>query len=946
MSKSPSNSRSAPLGRTPVTFDRKTDGALKERRNRSWMSLILFVCTFVILSSVSFHLRYALPKPRPLPVLNQSNQAKNDSLSSNYFSETLANQYIHHLADEIGYRVVGTEEMQDSVEYLLEVLGELKTQSQAIGSTKKFEIFHQQDDGAHLFEFMNKNVWKKYYNLSNVIVRIYDPFIPNSKENTVLVNSHLDSTLPSPGASDDLAGVSVMLEAIRIITQSADWKMHNGVVFLFNGAEESLQDGSHMFITKHPLKDVVRAVINLEACGTHGQEILFQATSQEMIKAYSKVPRPFGSIVATEVFKTGLIVSDTDFRQFAQYGNLTGLDMAIMQNSYFYHTSLDISSNIEPGAIQHMGENTVALLKHLTSQDANLKDIKPAAETVFFSALGGLVFVMYSKATALTVYTTLAVLAASLIVRNVNSGSYRVYFWGIVATLGSFFGSIVSANIVAFIIETCLEKPLSWYRNECFPILVFGPPAIFGALAVQYIFSRAIRTSTSDQKVLSHSIFSGLLVLNGSLSVVGAFFNVGSAYVPAFVLFSMIISLLMNDFLLAPITGDFGYLHLPTFLVSLILPTLFGIEGLLAFLDLFVPLTGRIGHEVHGDHIIATLVSVLGFNTASIILPFAHQFSSRALGRFLILGSIFTIIVVHTFTRDSWKVFDKDHPRRLPILHMENLTTTPSTFSFHIASMDRAPNFKSTVKTIAHSLSLDSNEVSLNTINEDIPDWDIIYPVSQFLISYQIPLASAEHQMVTNGKGETMKYNSPWRELFKVTTISSKLDYIKQHRTLSIAIDHPGIIWSVIAFTADVVSWDLPVSPERGSRRHHVKEASSFGVDRWTLSLTIALDEEQFENALRNEQIQKGQRQPVSLSDKNGLEQQKRGMLRIDYSGLDHLGLFPARSKPKFSRTGKVEWTGKGNGGPGMKIFGILKDKLPDWIDPFHISAISNVAYV
>lgn len=74
---------------------------------------------------------------------------------------------------------------------------------------------------------------------------------PSGKENAILVSAHLDSTLPSPGASDDAAGIAVMLETIRVLSQTPDLQMNTALVFLFNGAEESLQDASHLFITQH-----------------------------------------------------------------------------------------------------------------------------------------------------------------------------------------------------------------------------------------------------------------------------------------------------------------------------------------------------------------------------------------------------------------------------------------------------------------------------------------------------------------------------------------------------------------------------------------------------------------------------------------------------------------------------------------------------------------------
>ena len=46
---------------------------------------------------------------------------------------------------------------------------------------------------------MGKRLYKTYRDLSNIIVRVSDG-TDEGKEHAVLVNSHLDSTLPSPGA--------------------------------------------------------------------------------------------------------------------------------------------------------------------------------------------------------------------------------------------------------------------------------------------------------------------------------------------------------------------------------------------------------------------------------------------------------------------------------------------------------------------------------------------------------------------------------------------------------------------------------------------------------------------------------------------------------------------------------------------------------------------------
>lgn len=65
-----------------------------------------------------------------------------------------------------------------------------------------------------------------------------------------------------------------------------------------------------------------------------------------MVEAYAKVPYPYGTILANDIFRSGIILSElslvfdetyvintdfsTDFRQFEQYLNVSGLDVGYM----------------------------------------------------------------------------------------------------------------------------------------------------------------------------------------------------------------------------------------------------------------------------------------------------------------------------------------------------------------------------------------------------------------------------------------------------------------------------------------------------------------------------------------------------------------------------------------------------------------------------------------
>ena len=781
---------------------------------------LFLALTFV--SWLSYYTHYKLPEPKT---------ELYDAAGEPQFSEAQALKYCHILADEIGYRIVGTKEHVDSRDWLktevIRLIKELEDDPDR-NALYEVEMLNHSGEGSHRFDFMAKVVMKQYIDIENVVVRISSRVNPASKDNAILVNGHLDSTLPSPGAADDGLAIAIQLETLRIITSRTNVKqLDNSIILLFNDAEESLQDASHMFITQHPWAKTVRAMINLEAAGNTGPSILFQATSSKMIEAYSYAPHPYGTVLASDIFKTGLILSDTDFRQFDQYGNLTGLDMAVVGNSYAYHTRLDTTANIERGSAQQFGENTIAILTYLIQEGTRIDDIHSARDEdpdpqTYFSVLHRR-FVTYSTAKAVFV----ARIAFTIILGYIGYTTLSLLDLakGLALTLISLISSLIFSNVIAITL-TFGNLQMRWFTHEFSCLAIYIPASIVGVVIPQLFM-----------KVSPRYIQLSALLLYSCLSLL----PIGSAFWMFYQSIFLFASLLLFN--------SSGSPSFTSFLVGSIQAGLFGTEAYWSVLEIFVPLTGRLGIDSPAENIIAIIVCVLTFMSWPMLPTYIATLTRTSKLRMLFTSSIAMLAAIGVLS--SWPVWDAAHPRRMFVQYLYNVTD--STTSLHFANADPAPGFNQYIEEIRQKLDL--GPIEENQMDEWISDWDTIYPFSQFLNSYKIQLDGVQDQ------------SDAVKNLQVTGKVLGRVDVGEDDVvSVEITVDHPGLIWTVISFDAELASWDLPM-PEPDSKRHHVRQVSVYGT--WTHVLKIEMK-----------------------LPKNAPQE-----LIIDFVGVDELGVWPAKSR-------------------------------------------------
>ncbi|XP_068521941.1 endoplasmic reticulum metallopeptidase 1 [Anas acuta] len=545
-----------------------------------------------------------------------------------HFSAHRARGYLDNLT-AIGPRTVGSPANEVlAVNYLLEQIRAIETEST---DAHKISVDVQRPTGSFSIDFLG-GFTSYYANITNVVVKL-EP--RNGAEHAVLSNCHFDSVPNTPGASDDAVSCSVMLEILYTLSKSSEPLQH-AVIFLFNGAEENILQASHGFITQHEWAKSIRAFINLEAAGVGGKELVFQTGPENpwLVQAYVYAAKhPFASVVAQEIFQSGIIPADTDFRIYRDFGNVPGIDLAFIENGYIYHTKYDTSDRILTDSIQRAGDNILAVLKYLATSDKLAKSFEYRHGNVVFFDVLGLFVLAYPARVGTIMNCIIAAIAFLYLGKKVFQPKTRVIsnlkklFTAFGLILLSWISTLVTVVIVAVFVSL-IGRSLSWYTHFYVSVFLYGTAAAAKLILVHTLAKKFYYKSMNDLNLGDVFFDASLLIWTIALAVITQIGLCSAFICMLWVAFPLLTKLMIHkEFRQKGATIKFLVLYM----LGMFVPYLYIMYLSWTIFEMFTPIMGRSGSEIPPDVVLAGFIVAITMILSSYFINFIYLVKSTKL---------------------------------------------------------------------------------------------------------------------------------------------------------------------------------------------------------------------------------------------------------------------------------------------------------------------------
>jgi hypothetical protein len=145
--------------------------------------------------------------------------------------------------------------------------------------------------------------------------------------------------------------------------------------------------------------------------------------------------------------------------------------------------------------------------------------------------------------------------------------------------------------------------------------------------------------------------------------------NVRSAYIYAIIAVSLLACLIGSEVTSKPKTIGFGW----GYIGSLPLFVIFAVEAVTTTLDIFTPLTGRIGKDAPAEFIIATISSSIAMIFFPPVIPMFHRLARAGQLRAIVSLLLLSAGVMALFISPFWNVYDSMHPKRAGVQYTYNV---------------------------------------------------------------------------------------------------------------------------------------------------------------------------------------------------------------------------------------------------------------------------------
>jgi len=274
----------------------------------------------------------------------------------------------------------------------------------------------------------------------------------------MVILAHYDSAANSPGAADNGSGVAAVLEVARAL--KAGPPVRNDIIFLFDDAEEGMEGvrlpfaGSRAFARQHPWMADVRMVISLDTA-VAGPIQVNDTTSPNgrLVQALADVHRRGWAWAS---FGGGGTYDNSPFKELGIQS------MALEDNHAFrvQHTQFDQVEIIRPASLQQLGDQTLAIARHLGMLD--LREPWGSDELFVYVPLLGLFHYPAAWALPLAVLGGVVLLAAIFFTLRGRVAGVR----GLAAAVAAGIGAAGLSGLVVGAILSQLPSLLGWQVQE------------------------------------------------------------------------------------------------------------------------------------------------------------------------------------------------------------------------------------------------------------------------------------------------------------------------------------------------------------------------------------------------------------------------------------------------------------------------------------------------